>query len=124
MAISVSPLLPEQPIIEAVIYGHFSLEDAVEVRAEAWAQSQALHIHNILLEMSGATATPTPGEIVLFVEGMATFGEPSLLRNAIVRPTDLVAATWTGLFVTVMVNRGLKAAEFRSREDAIDWLIS
>lgn len=124
MDATVRSLLPEHPIIEAVISGHFPLEDAVAVRADAWALSQATGIHNVLLEMSGTTHTPTASEIVLFTEGMATFGDPSSLRNAVVRPTDLTAATWTGLYVTALVNRGLKAAEFKLREDAIAWLLS
>ena len=73
--------------------------------------------------MSGTTQTPTASEIVLFTEGMASFGDPSRLRQAVVRPTDLIAATWTGLYVTAMVNRGLQVAEFRRREDAIAWLV-
>lgn len=124
MAQSVRSLMPEHPIIEAVISGHFPIEDAAAARAEAWALSEATDIHNVLLEMSGTTHTPSASEIVLFTEGMASFGDPSSLRNAVVRPTDLMAATWTGLYVTAMVNRGLRAAEFRRREDAIAWLLS
>lgn len=122
MAASARSLLPEHSIIELVIYGRFSIADAAVVREEAWALSEELNIHRVLLEMSGATVVPSASEIVMFTEGMATFGDPSLLRNAVVRPTDLVPATWTGLYVTAMVNRGLHAAEFRSREDAIAWL--
>jgi hypothetical protein len=124
MAATVRSLMPQHAIIEAVISGHFLLEDATEVRADAWALSQATGIHNVLLEMSGTTHTPSASEIVLFTEGMASFGDPSRLRQAVVRPTDLFAATWTGLYVTAMVNRGLNAAEFRRREDAVAWLVS
>ncbi len=124
MAASARSLLPEHPIIEIVVYGHFDISDAVTVRDEAWALSDALGVHNVLLEMSGTTHTPSASEIVLFAEGMAAFGAPSRLRNAVVRPTDPTPATWTGLYVTAIVNRGLQAAEFRRREDAIAWLES
>ena len=122
MAAIVRSLMPHHPIIEVVVYGHFSIEDAAAVRADAWALSEASGIHNVLLDMSGTTHTPSASEIVLFTEGMASFGEPSRLRQAVVRPTDLMAATWTGLYVTAMVNRGIQVAEFRRREDAIAWL--
>lgn len=124
MAQSVRSLMPEHAIIEAVISGHFLLEDAVAVRADAWALSESTGIHNVMLEMSGTTHTPSASEIVLFTEGMASFGDPSSLRNAVVRPSDLTAATWTGLYVTAMLNRGLQVREFRRREDAIAWLVS
>ncbi len=122
MAATVSSLLPDHPIIEVVIYGHFSIEDAITMRDEAWALSNALDIHNVLLEMSGTTQSPSANEIVMFAEGMTQFGDPSRLRNAVVRPTELVPATWAGLYVTALGNRGIQAAEFRNREDAIAWL--
>jgi hypothetical protein len=124
MAASTRSLLPEHPVIEVVIYGTFSNSDAETARDEAWALSDALGIHNVLLEMSGTTQTPSAAEIVIFAQGMTSFGDPARLRNAVVRPSDLIPATWTGLYVTALVNRGLAAAEFRSRADAIDWLTS
>ena len=94
------------------------------VRDEAWTLTTVHGIHDVLLEMSGTTHTPTAGEIVMFAEGLASFGDPGRLRIPVVRPADVIPATWTGLFVTAMVNRGMRAAEFRNREDALVWLAS
>lgn len=124
MATSVRSLLPDHPVIEVVIYGGYSIADAVTVRDEAWALSEALQIHAVLLDMSGTTHTPSAAEIVMFAEGVASFGDPSRLRCAVVRPTEPIPATWTGLFVTALVNRGLQAAHLRSRDEAIVWLTS
>lgn len=122
MAASTRCLLPDHPVIEVVIYGHFGIEDAATMRDEAWALSDSLDIHNVLLEMSGTTQTPTANEIVMFAEGMTQFGDPARLRNAVVRPAELIPATWVGLYVTALVNRGMQAAEFRNRDEAIAWL--
>lgn len=122
MATSVRCLLPEHHVIEVVIYGRFTIEDAVAVRDDAWALTATHAIHDVMLEMSGTTETPNASEIVLFAEGLATFGDPERLRVPVVRPTEVIPATWTGLFVTAMVNRGMRAAEFRNRGDALAWL--
>ncbi len=124
MATSVRCLLPEHPVIEAVIYGRFTIEDAVVVRDEAWALTTAHGIHDVMLEMSETTEAPNASEIVLFADGLTSFGDPQRLRVAVVRPTEVMPATWTGLFVTAMVNRGMRATEVRTRGDALAWLAS
>ena len=94
---------PPTPIIEATGLRAFPIADAAALRADASAVAEATGIHNVLLEMSGTTHTPTASEIVLFHAGDGVLRRP-------VEPTEcccaaqphLTAATWTGLYATAM----------------------
>jgi hypothetical protein len=74
--------------------------------------------------MSGVTHTPPPSEVVRFAEELSQRGLPRRYRQAVVRPTDTIAATWIDLYATAAVNRGIAVRVFRDRAAAIDWLES
>lgn len=122
MSTHVRSLIPEHPIVEMVAYGHFSVEDA-------WAAVDAGAVlcleHDVwdaLSDMSGVTLTPPPSEVVRFAEELSQRGLPRRYRQAVVRPTDTIAATWIDLYATAAVNRGLAVCVFRDRREAIEWL--
>lgn len=123
MATTVERLAGGAPVIDMVNVGHYSLDDAGAAMVVGMAIAAETGSWAVLCDMSGTTTTPTPAEIVAFVDGMAALELPGF-REAVVRPTDVVAATWVSLFVTAARNRHLEVREFRSRREAIAWLTS
>jgi hypothetical protein len=122
MSTHVRYLAPEHPIVEMVTYGHFSVEDAWAA-VDAGAVVCVEHdVWNALSDMSGTTQTPSPSGVVRFAEELSKRGLPTRYRQAIVRPTDTIAATWIDLYATAAVNRGLTVRVFRDRDQAIAWL--
>lgn len=122
MSTHVRCLLPEHPIVEMVTYGHFSVADAWAA-VDAGAVLCLEHdVWNALSEMSGTTHTPPASDVVRFAEEMSQRGLPRRYRQAIVRPTDTIAATWIDLYATAAANRGLLVRVFRDRDEAIAWL--
>jgi hypothetical protein len=105
-----------------VTYGHFSVKDAwaaVDAGAVVFVEHD---VWNALSDMSGTTHTPSPSVVVRFAEELSKRGLPRRYRQAIVRPTDTIAATWIDLYATAAVNRGLAVRVFRGRDEAIAWL--
>ncbi len=123
MATTVERLAGGAPVIDMVNVGHYSLDDAAAAMAIGMAIAAETGSWAVLCDMSATTTTPTPAQIVSFVDGMAALELPGF-REAVVRPTDVVAATWVSLFVTAARNRHLEVREFRSRTEAIAWLTS
>ena len=122
MSTHVRCLLPEHPIVEMVTYGHFSVADAWAA-VDAGAVLCLEHdVWNALSEMSGTTHTPPPSDVVRFTQELSKRGLPRQYRQAIVRPTDTIAATWIDLYATAAANRGLLVRVFRDRDEAIGWL--
>ena len=117
-------LAPEFAVIEVVSVGHLSIADAMRARDAAWELSLELGIHNVLTDMTATTFAPPAVDIVEFVRGLTTFGDPQQLRHALISPHDPIAATWIDLFVTAESNRGLTARRFHDRESALAWLCS
>jgi hypothetical protein len=120
MSTSVRCLLPEYPVIEMTTYGHFSVDDAWVAVSEGASLCRQHGIWNALSEMSGTTHTPPPSAVVRFADELVQRQVPATYRQAIVRPTDAIAATWINLYATAAVNRGLAVAVFRDRAAAID----
>jgi len=123
VATTVERLAGGAPVIDMVNVGHYSLDDAGAAMAVGMAIAAETGSWAVLCDMSGTTTTPNPAQIVAFVDGMAALELPGF-REAVVRPTDVVAATWVSLFVTAARNRHLEVREFRSRPEAIAWLTS
>ena len=123
VATTVERLAGGLPVIDMINVGHFSLDDASAAMAIGMAIAAETGSWAVLCDMSATTTTPNAAQIVAFVEGMAALELPGF-REAVVRPTDVVAATWTSLFVTAARNRHLEVREFRSRAEAIAWLTS
>ena len=122
MSTHVRCLVPEHAIVEMVTYGHFSVHDAWAA-VDAGAVLCVEHdVWNALSDMSGVTHTPPPSEVVRFADELSRRGLPRRYRQAVVRPTDAIAATWIDLYATAAVNRGLVVRVFRDRDEAIAWL--
>jgi hypothetical protein len=124
MSTHVRCLLPEYPIVEMATYGNFSVTDAWAAVDEGIVLCREHATWNALSEMSGTTHTPPPAAVVTFADELAKRGVPAAYRQAIVRPTDAIAATWIDLYATAAMNRGLKVQVFRDRASAIDWLLA
>ena len=123
MSTHVRCVVPEHPIVEMVTYGHFTVEDAWAAVDAGAALCLEHDVWNALSEMSGTTRTPPASEVVRFTEELSKRGLPARYRQAVVRPTDTIAATWIDLYATAAQNRGLKVRVFRDRTEAIDWLV-
>ncbi len=124
MSTSVRSLLPEYPIVEMATYGHFSVADAWAAVDAGIVLCREHGTWNALSEMSGTTHTPPPSAVVSFAEELAQRGVPASYRQAIIRPTDTIAATWIDLYATAAMNRGLTVQVFRDRDEAIGWLLA
>lgn len=105
-----------------VTYGHFSVEDAWAAVDAGAALCLEHDVWNALSEMSGVTHTPPPSEVVRFADELSQRNLPDRYRQAVVRPTDTIAATWIDLYATAALNRGLTVRVFRDRAEAIEWL--
>jgi hypothetical protein len=124
MSTHVKCLLPDHPIVEMTSYGHFSVENAWAAVDAGAVLCREHDVWNALSDMSGVTHTPPPSEVVHFADALSKRGLPRRYRQAVVRPTDTIAATWIDLYATAAVNRGLEVKVFRDREEAIAWLES
>jgi hypothetical protein len=121
---TVRSLAPDLPIIEMSNVGHFTLEDARRATREGVPLSRADGVWNVLMDMRETTHTPTAAELITFISDLAKYPVPDVLRQAIVRPTDVNAAMWADLYAAAAMNRGQLTKVFRTRESAIAWLLA
>lgn len=124
MTTTVRSLAPGLRIIEMVNDGHFTLEDARQASRDGVPLARRDNIWNVLMDMRATTHTPTSAEIIGFISDLAKYPVPDTLRQAIVRPADVNAAMWADLYAAAAVNRGQVARVFRSRDEAIAWLLA
>ncbi len=78
----------------------------------------------VLYDATDLTHVPTSTNIINVADSMATTTLPAGFRNAHIRPTDLLAAMWTDHWVAAANNRGITCAVFRTRAEAVDWLLA
>lgn len=116
-------LLPDVPIVEMVTSGYFSAEEGAEAMAEGITLSIESDVWNVLADFTAMTHTALPADIIALAEALRELGVADRFREAVVRPTDVVAAVWVDLWEKAAANRGIAVRSFRDREAAVSWLL-
>lgn len=124
MAWTVRSLLPDLPLVEIVASGTITHSDSDEMRLAV--KSLLIHegLERVLYDATDLTHVPSSTSIIEVAESMATTNLPAGFRNAHLRPADLSAAMWTDHWVAAANNRGITSAVFRTRSEAVDWLLA
>jgi hypothetical protein len=121
---SVRSLAPELPIIEIISYGTVQRPDAERMIASLAEQCAREDIWRVLDDSTDMVHTLSPADIVQITDHIRGLGVADRLRVAFVRPTDVGAGAWVDLWGTAAANRGLRMQVFRTREEAVAWLLS
>jgi hypothetical protein len=116
-------LMPGLPIVEMVTSGYFSAEEGGEVMGKGISLSIENDIWNVLADFTAMTHTALPADIIALADALKELGVADRFREAVVRPTDVVAAVWVDLWEKAAMNRGIAVKSFRDRESAIGWLL-
>ena len=124
MTWAVRSLKPDLPIVELVVSGAITHHDSDAMRRSVKALLISEHLELVLYDAANLVRAPSSMDIIAVAESMSTTELPSGFRNAHVRPSDLTAAMWTDHWVAAANNRGLATACFRTRDEAVDWLLS
>ena len=124
MAWTVRSLLPALSIVEIVVSGTITHSDSDEMRRAVKALLIQEGLERVLYDATDLTHVPTSTNIITVAESMATTNLPAGFRNAHIRPADLTAAMWTDHWVAAANNRGIASAVFRTRAEAVDWLLA
>lgn len=124
MAWTAHSLLPDLPLVEIVVSGSVTHSDSDEMRRAVKSLLLDEGLERVLYDATQLTHPPTSTDIIEVAESMSTTNLPPGFRNAHIRPIDLTAAMWTDHWVAAACNRGLASAVFRTREEAVDWLLA
>jgi hypothetical protein len=124
MAWTARSLQPELPMIEIVVSGTITHSDSDEMRLAAKALVADEGLMLVLYDASALRHPPTSTDIIKVADSMAVTNLPDGFRNAHVRPADLSAAMWTDHWAAAANNRGIPTAVFRTRAEAVDWLLA
>jgi hypothetical protein len=124
MGATVRSLLPEFPIVEARYSGHVSKQDVDDSFGACAALAIEQKQWNVLGDCTDLVWTPTVTDLFELVRFLTDIGVSERFREALVRPTDPIAAASVGFWETAGVNRGLNIRTFPDRESAIAWLTS
>jgi hypothetical protein len=117
-------LQPELPIVEIVVSGTITLADSDEMRRAVKSLLIDEGLERVLYDATEFSHPPPSTDIIEVADSMATTQLPPGFRNAHVRPGNPTAAMWTDHWVAVANNRGISSAVFRTRAEAIDWLLA
>ena len=120
---TVRSLQPEFPCVEMVVSGTVTHEDSAEMRRATKDLMLREGLSWVLYDATDLVHVPTSTDIIEVAESMAVTNLPDGFRNAHVRPRDLSAAMWTDHWVAAANNRGICTGVFRTREEAIAWLL-
>lgn len=123
MGVSVG-LMPDAPIVEMVTSGYFGAEEGAEAMAQGMSLSIENDVWNVLADFTAMTHTALPADIIALADALQELGVSDRFREAVVRPTDVVAAVWVDLWEKAAMNRGIAVRSFRDRESAIAWLLA
>jgi hypothetical protein len=107
-----------------VVSGTITHDDSHEMRRVVKSLLIQEGLERVLYDATELTHVPTSTNIIKVAESMSTTNLPPGFRNAHVRPSDLTAAMWTDHWVAAANNRGIATAVFRTRAEAVDWLLS
>jgi hypothetical protein len=124
MAWTAQSLQPALPIVEIVVSGTITHSDSDEMRRAVKSLLIQEGLERVLYDATDLTHVPTSTNIIRVAESMATTDLPAGFRDAHIRPADLTAAMWTDHWVAAANNRGITSAVFRTRAEAVDWLLA
>lgn len=116
-------LRSDAPIVEMVTSGYFSAEEGSEAMAQGMTLSIEHDVWNVLADFTAMTHTALPADIIALADALKELGVADRFREAVVRPTDVVAAVWVDLWEKAAMNRGIAVKSFRDRESATGWLL-
>ncbi len=115
-------LLPEHRVIEQVAVGTLNDPDVFELILGVQRLQQETGIGDTLLDCRDLTQGSAPVPVVDLVTRVADLGMESQWRQAIVRPSDPMAAMTVDFWMAAANNRGITCRVFRDRESALEWL--
>lgn len=124
MAWTAHSLRPDLPIVEIIVSGTITHGDSDDMRATLRTMLVEEGVSLVLYDATDLVHVPTSTDIIAVADSIVATHVPTGFRNAHVRPTDLSAAMWTDHWVAAANNRGLPTAVFRTREEAVDWLLA
>jgi hypothetical protein len=122
MAVVVRSLLPHLPVIEARFEGRVDRADVEQAFADVIPLFLELDVWCLLADCSDLVWTPRITDLKELVDVLAALGGTERFREALIRPTDVTAATSVGFWEAAGVNRGLAIRMFRERDEAVAWL--
>ena len=123
MSVTVRSLAPELPVVEARFEGRVDREDVEQAFADSLMRALELDTWNLLADCSDMIWTPAITDLKDLVDALAAMGVTDRFREALIRPHDVTAATSVGFWEVAGANRGLAIKMFRTREEAIAWLL-
>lgn len=124
MAWTARSMLPDLPVVEMVVSGTITHSDSDEMRRTVKSLLAQDGLSLVLYDAVDLVHVPTSTNIIKVAESMSTTNLPPTFRNAHVRPKDLTAAMWTDHWVAAANNRGIPTAVFRTRAEALGWLLA
>lgn len=124
MTVTVRSLAPELPVVEARFEGRVDRADVERAFTECLMIGLELDTWCMLADCSEMMWTPPITDLKDLVDALAAMGVTDRFKEALVRPRDVTAATSVGFWEVAGANRGLAIRMFRTRDEAIAWLVS
>lgn len=124
MAWTARSLLPVLPVVEILVSGTITHQDSDGMRDAVRDLLVSERVQRVLYDAVDLVHLPSSTDIIAVADSVSTTNVPAGFRNAHVRPADPWAAMWTDHWVAAANNRGIVTAAFRTREDAVAWLLS
>lgn len=117
-------LLPNPPIIEAVCFGNFTLEDTRALLPQVSALARAQALNRVLMDDTGLTQLYSTLDLYDNPALFEQFGLPRSVRLAVVIPSEHRLAPDIQFLADVSHNRGWQIKTFADRPAAVNWLMT